>query len=85
MKKSSSSLNSWSIWNTEGGKVRVQINDPRLAKAFEKVKEVRRIGYSVMGAYTRIYSIKKTTAWVRDWMAQHSDPKPKRSLPKFQV
>ena len=62
----------WSAWNNGDERVRAQINEPALAKAFAKVVGVTRTGYSVMGPFTAIYLTPNTRDWVEHWMRGHN-------------
>ena len=64
--------NQWSAWNNGDDKTRVQINDPSLARTFAKIPGVTRTGYSVMGAFTRLYLTHHSRDWVQDWMKGHN-------------
>ena len=57
----------WSAWRV-GEESRVQIHRPDLAKSFSKVKGVWLAGYSVSGAYMKLFHVKKPVAWVEEWM-----------------
>jgi hypothetical protein len=57
----------WSAWRV-GEESRVQINRPDLAKVFSKVKGVWLAGYSVGGAYMKLFHVKQPVAWVEEWM-----------------
>jgi hypothetical protein len=63
----------WSAWSNGGDQLRVQVNEPALAKAFAKVPGVTRTGYSVMGPFTAIYLTPHTRDWVQDWMKGHNN------------
>ncbi len=73
-RKPARQLNSkpWSAWNNGDDRVRVQINDPVLARAFAKVKGVSRTGFSVMGPFTQIFLTQSSQDWVKDWMKGHN-------------
>ena len=62
----------WSAWDNGDERLRVQINEPGMAKAFAKIPGVTRTGYSVMGAFTAIYLTPHTRDWVQDWMKGHN-------------
>ncbi len=57
----------WSAWRA-GDESRVQVNRPDLAKAFSKVKGVWLAGYSVNGAYMKLFHVKQPVYWVEEWM-----------------
>ena len=67
-----------STWSNGDDRIRVQINDPALARAFAKVKGVTRTGYSVMGPFTQIFLTQSSQDWVKDWMKEHN----KRAKPE---
>jgi hypothetical protein len=73
-KNTSRQLNSkpWSAWSNGDDRLRVQINEPVLARIFAKVPGVTRTGYGVMGAFTAIYLTPHTRDWVQDWMKEHN-------------
>jgi hypothetical protein len=62
----------WSAWCNGDDRVRVQINEPSLAKTFAKVSGVTRTGYSVAGPFTRLYLTQHTRDWVENWMKEHN-------------
>ncbi len=62
----------WSAWNNGDDKIRVQINEPTLARTFAKIPGVMRTGYSVTGAFTRLYLTQHSRDWVQDWMKGHN-------------
>ena len=62
----------WSAWSNGDDRVRVQINQPALAREFATVKSVTRTGYSVLGAFTQIYLTPHTRDWVEQWMRGHN-------------
>ena len=63
----------WSAWSNGDERVRVQINEPAIAKAFAKIPGVTRTGYSVMGVFTAIYLTQHTRDWVQEWMKGHNN------------
>jgi hypothetical protein len=62
----------WIAWNNGDERVRVQINEPALAREFATLKNVTRTGYSVLGAFTQIYLTPHTRNWVEQWMRGHN-------------
>jgi len=61
----------WSSWSNGDDRVRVQINEPALARTFAKIPGVTRTGYSVMGPFTGIYLTHHSHDWVKHWMKGH--------------
>jgi hypothetical protein len=74
-KKAARQLNrkSWSACSNGDDRVRVQINEPGMAKVFARIPGVTRTGYSVMGAFTAIYLTKNSREWVKEWMRGHNN------------
>ncbi len=57
-------------WRVNDDEVRVQINQPDVARAFAKVNGVWPAGYSVAGNFMRIFHVKKSVPWVEAWMKE---------------
>jgi hypothetical protein len=62
----------WSAWSNGDDRVRVQINELGMAKAFAKISGVTRTAHSVMGAFAAIYLTKNSREWVENWMKGHN-------------
>ena len=62
----------WSAWNNGDDRVRVQINEPALARTFAKIPGVTRTGYGVMGSFTAIYLTKNSREWVENLLKGHN-------------
>ena len=60
-----------SAWSVRDDEVRVQINQPELARAFAKVKGVWPAGCSVAGNFMRLFHVKQPVHWVDAWMKQY--------------
>jgi hypothetical protein len=58
----------WTAWRVSEDEVRVQVNNPDIARAFAKVKGVGLAGYSVAGNYIKLFHIKQSVSWVDTWM-----------------
>lgn len=63
----------WTAWRVSEDSIRVQLNEPGLAKAFANVRGAERAGYSVLGPFTEIYSLNRPVTWVHDWMRRHNN------------
>ena len=61
----------WSAWRMDEEEVRVQINEPGMARAFARVNTARGVGYSVVGRYTRLFHVKRPVDWVNGWMRDY--------------
>ena len=62
----------WSAWSNGDDRVRVQINEPGMARSFGQVKGITRTGYGVVGPFTAIYLTKNSREWVEHWMRGHN-------------
>jgi hypothetical protein len=60
----------WTAWRADDHEVRVQINNPALAKAFSRVESARLSAYSVGGKYLKIFHVEHTIEWVEAWMKE---------------
>lgn len=51
-------------WPTSESSCRIQCSDPETAKRLAKLPDCYRVGYSVRGAWIRIYALPYTIDWV---------------------
>lgn len=63
----------WVVWDNGDARIRVQINEPVLAKAFVQMKGVTRIAYSVNGPFTQIFLTDRSRESVQTWMKSHNN------------
>jgi hypothetical protein len=70
MSKNNPKRKDWSAWRVADDEVRVQVNNPDIARAFAKVKGVRLAGYSVTGNYLKLFHVKQSVPWIDTWMRE---------------
>lgn len=57
-------------WATSESSVRIQTRDPAIAKRLARVPDCRRVGFSVTGAFLRIYAMPYHLPWVAENVIQ---------------
>jgi hypothetical protein len=56
-------LSAWAISSTA---CRIQTRDPKIAQAVQRLPDCERVGLGVAGGFFRLFTIRRTLAWVRE-------------------